>query len=476
MVNQWHHGNQSTVSAWVRLTFLTSIFLTSTFLTSKALLLALICTFIGLMTLKGIQINGSSYFPLDPEAERVLVIANRNSPVSLRVAQYYQQRRRIPTANFVTLDLPDSSLTPALESISYSTYQTQVEQPLRNFLTRNGLTDRIRYIVLTRGIPLRVKEVPYQLKSGETQTQHQSVDSTLAALDYRVSAIEFRDIEDQKLTKKEIFGLLTPNLYWRQTYPFEHHLTGGYLVTRLDGYSEREARALVDRALTPRPSLRGTVLIDPIGNYEHSNDPQLIDIYDPQSCKPQVIPLSCIPQPKAMIESTGKDMNNDLRLSLSLIQKSFTTLQMALAPPNTFTTGDNLMAYASWGSNDESFRPENYRKLKFIPGAIAETFVSTSARGFFPTSTGQSMIGDLMAAQGGVTGIRGYVEEPEFQGMGSPTILFNRYFGGANLATAYYQSIRYVGWRDVVLGDPLAMAIVKPRAANSDQKNLTNDQ
>ena len=471
MANQWHHGDRSIVSAWVRLTFLTS-----TFLTSKALLLALICTFIGLMTLKGIQINGSSYFPLDPEAERVLVIANRNSPVSLRVAQYYQQRRRIPIANFVALDLPDSSLTPALESIAYSTYQTQVEQPLRNFLTRNGLTDRIRYIVLTRGIPLRVKDVPYQLKSGKTQTQHQSIDSTLAALDYRVSAIEFKDIEDQQLTGKEIFGLLTPNLYWRQTYPFEHHLTGGYLVTRLDGYSEGEARALVDRALTPRPSLRGTVLIDPIGNYEHSNDPQLIDIYDPQSCKPQVIPLSCIPQPKAMIESTGKDMNNDLRLSLSLIQKSFVTLQMALAPPNTFTTGNNLMAYASWGSNDESFRPENYRKLQFIPGAIAETFVSSSARSFFPTSTGQSMIGNLMAHQGGVTGIRGYVEEPELQGIGSPTILFSHYFGGANLANAYYQSIRYVGWRDVVLGDPLAMAVVKPLMTNSDQQSLNHDQ
>ena len=466
MVNGRYHSDQSIVSAWVRLTFLTS----------KAVLLALILTLSGFITLEGIKINGSGHLPMDSEAGRVLVIANRNSPVSLRIAQYYQQRRQIPIANFVPLDLPDSSLTPGLESISYSTYQTQVEQPLRNFLTRNNLTDYIRYIVLTRGIPLRVKDVPYPLKGGETQTQHQSIDSTLAALDYRVSAIEFKDIEDQKLTGKAIFGLLTPNLYWRQTDRFEHHLTGGYLVTRLDGYSEGEARALVDRALTPRPFLTGTVLIDPLGNDEHSNNPQIIDIYDPQSCKPQVIPLSCIPLPRAMRESTGKEMNNDLRLSLSLMQKSFATLQTALAPPYTFTTGDNLIAYASWGSNDESFRPENYRKLRFIPGAIAETFVSTSARSFFSSSTGQSKIGDLMAYHGGVTGIRGYVEEPEFQGMGSPTILFSRYFGGANLATAYYQSIRFVGWRDVVLGDPLAMAIVKPPTANRDQESFTNDQ
>lgn len=447
-----------------------------TFLASKAVLIALILTLSGFITLEGITINRPSYLPMDSEAERVLVIANRNSPVSLRVAQYYKQRRQIPTTNFFTLDLPDSSLTPGLESISYSTYQTKVEQPLKDFLTRNGLTDRIRYIVLTRGIPLRVKDVPYRLRGGKTLTQHQSIDSTLAALDYRVSAIEFKDMEDQKLTGKEIFGLLTPNLYWRQTYPFEHHLTGGYLVTRLDGYSEGDARALVDRALTPRPSLTGTVLIDPIGNHEHSNDPQIVDIYDPQSCKPQVMPLSCLPLSKAMIESTGKDINNDLRLSLPMMRKFFATLQIALASPHTFTTGHNLMAYASWGSNDESFRPENYRNLQFLPGAIAETFVSTSARSFFSTSTGQSMVGDLMAHQGGVTGIRGYVEEPELQGMGSPTILFSRYFDGANLATAYYQSIRFVGWRDVVVGDPLAMAVVKPSPINIDQQRFTDDK
>ena len=447
-----------------------------TFLASKAVLIALILTLSGFITLEGITINRPSYLPMDPEAERVLVIANRNSPVSLRVAQYYKQRRQIPTTNFFTLDLPDSSLTPGLESISYSTYQTKVEQPLKDFLTRNGLTDRIRYIVLTRGIPLRVKDVPYRLRGGKTLTQHQSIDSTLAALDYRVSAIEFKDMEDQKLTGKEIFGLLTPNLYWRQTYPFEHHLTGGYLVTRLDGYSEGDARALVDRALTPRPSLTGTVLIDPIGNHEHSNDPQIVDIYDPQSCKPQVMPLSCLPLSKAMIESTGKDINNDLRLSLPMMRKFFATLQIALASPHTFTTGHNLMAYASWGSNDESFRPENYRNLQFLPGAIAETFVSTSARSFFSTSTGQSSVGDLIAPQGGVTGIRGYVEEPELQGMGSPTILFSRYFDGANLATAYYQSIRFVGWRDVVVGDPLAMAVVKPSPINIDQQRFTDDK
>jgi hypothetical protein len=439
-------------------------------LASRAILFALILTLSALITLESIKLNWSSDLPVDPETQRVLVIANRNSPVSLRVSQYYQQRRGIPAANFLTLNLPDSTLIPAFESIGYSTYQQQVEQPLRDFLTRKGWVNRIRYIVLTRGLPLRIKNVPYRLSSGEALNQHQSLDSTLAALDYRVSPIELKDMEYKAMTGKEIFGLLTPNLYWRQTVPFEHQLTGGYLVTRLDGYSEADARALVDRALSPRPSLVGTVLIDPSGDHEHSNDPQVIDIYDPQSCTPSVIP-DCNPQPKAMFESTGKDLNNDLRLGLPLMQKSFPNLQINLAPTRSFATGRDLIAYASWGSNDESFQPKNYRSLRFRPGAIAETFVSTGARSFFPTDTGQSQIGDLTAPQGGITGIRGYIDEPELQGMGSPTILFSRYFSGTNLATAYYQSIRFVGWRDVVLGDPLATAIVKHEYQNLSRRN-----
>lgn len=422
-------------------------------------MLALILIFRGFITLKYLQINASTHLPIDPEVDRVLVIANRNSPVSLRVAQYYQQRRGIPKNQFFTLDLPDSSLTPGLESISYSTYQTQLEQPLRDFLTRNDWVDRIRYIVLTKGIPLRIKDVPYRLKGGEPLNQHQSIDSTLAALDYRVSAIEFKDMEYKALTGKEIFGLLTPNLYWRQTGPFEHQLTGGYLVTRLDGYSEADARALVDRALSPRPSLSGTVLIDPSGKHEHNNESQVVDIYDPKACKPQAL-SQCKPQPRAMMEAPGTDLNNDLRLSLPMLRESFNNLQISLATPESFATGNDLIAYASWGSNDKSFDVKNYRNLKFRPGAIAETFVSTGARSFFPSAIGQSQIGDLMQQKVGVTGIRGYIEEPELQGMGSPTILFKRYFDGANLANAYYQSMRFVGWRDVILGDPLAKAIV----------------
>jgi uncharacterized protein (TIGR03790 family) len=426
---------------------------------AKVSLLLILLTLLGLFLLGAMKTTGLAIVTPDPETERVLVVANRNSPTSLRVAQYYMQRRGIPHQHLVTLDLPDSTIIPAFESISYPTYQKQVEQPVRDFLTRHQLTDRIRYMVLTRGIPLRIKDIPYRLASGAPRTQNQSIDSTLAALDYKSTPIEIKDQDYKKMTGEEIFAVLMPNLYWRQTVPFEHSLTGGYLVTRLDGYSEADARALVDRALTPRPHLSGTVLLDPSINDEITGEPQMVDIFDPAVCTPSVIP-NCTPLPRAMREAPGADLNNDLRLTAEMFKTTFAQLPVQVATPQSFATGTDLMAYASWGSNDPVFQLDPYRSLTFLPGAIAETFVSTGGRSFFPTSTGQSMVGDLIRGRQGVTGIRAYIDEPELQGIGSPTLLFSRYFGGANFATACYQSMRFVRWRDVILGDPLAKAVV----------------
>ena len=425
----------------------------------QASLLFILVTFAALLILGGLRTTVSSNLTADPETQRVLVVANRKSPISLRVAQYYMQRRGIPTTNFLTLDLPDSSLP--FESINYASYQKQVKQPLQDFLIQHKLSDRIRYIVLTKGIPLRVRQVPYTLVDGAPLFQDQSLDSTLAALDYKIAPIAFRDTEDQKLTGHQVFGMVTPNLYWRQTIPFEHHLIGGYLVTRLDGYSEADARTLVDRALTSRPRLSGSILIDPSGANETTGEDYLVDVFNPHDCTPQVIP-NCTPQPRALAEVYGLnwylDIDNDFRLSAQFIAKTWPQLSITIASPRTFASGQNLLAYISWGSNDVSFRTDNYHNLKFLPGAIAETIVSSSARTFFPTGQGQSLIGDLVAADQGVTGIRGYVNEPENRGIGSPTVLLSNYFQGANLATAYYRSIRFVGWQDLVLGDPLATA------------------
>ena len=117
------------------------------------------------------------------------------------------------------------------------------------------------------------------------------------------------------------------------------------------------------------------------------------------------------------------------------------------------------MGYASWGSNDRRFDKEKYRGNRFLPGSIAETAVSTSARTFVPTEEGQSLIGDLIKS--GVTGVKGYVAEPGLFAVARPSILFDRYVSGYNLAESFYMASQVIYWRDVVIGDPLAAPYAK---------------
>jgi hypothetical protein len=60
---------------------------------------------------------------------------------------------------------------------------------------------------------------------------------------------------------------------------------------------------------------------------------------------------------------------------------------------------------------------------------------------------------DLIAH--GLTGAKGYTDEPLLQAIASPTIVFDRYTDGYTLAESFYAASHFVGWEDVVIGDPL---------------------
>ena len=55
----------------------------------------------------------------------------------------------------------------------------------------------------------------------------------------------------------------------------------------------------------------------------------------------------------------------------------------------------------------------------------------------------------------GVTGAKGYTDEPLLQAVASPSILWDRYTRDWTLAESFYAASRFVGWEDIVLGDPL---------------------
>ncbi|MFQ5910212.1 MAG: TIGR03790 family protein [Thermoplasmata archaeon] len=90
----------------------------------------------------------------------------------------------------------------------------------------------------------------------------------------------------------------------------------------------------------------------------------------------------------------------------------------------------------------------------WVPGALAETYVSTGGRSFtYGTSYGQSLVADLL--RDGVTGLKGYVYEPYLGAVAHPNILFKAYTEGYTLAESFSMASEIaLSWMDAIIGDP----------------------
>lgn len=119
-----------------------------------------------------------------PTPEEVLVVYASNIDSSLYVKNYYVSIRTIPSVNVVPLNIPQSitypegtaELRPGGEDIwgngnlGWRYVKDAIADPIQNYLNTtyvNGqpLANRINYIVLVKGIPLKVRTLPYDTLS-----------------------------------------------------------------------------------------------------------------------------------------------------------------------------------------------------------------------------------------------------------------------------------------------------------------------
>ncbi len=125
----------------------------------------------------------------------------------------------------------------------------------------------------------------------------------------------------------------------------------------------------------------------------------------------------------------------------------------------SFVTGvGGLSGYLSTGSNCGCTAGQNSStwNLGFVPGAVGETLVSTSARTLiqYPWTGGQSLISDLVMDN--ITGVIGAVSEPWSSAFDPATSLFDSYFSGFNLADSFYDGQSNLAWKITIIGDPKA--------------------
>jgi uncharacterized protein (TIGR03790 family) len=323
--------------------------------------------------------------------DRVLVVHDALDPGSIAVADYYCRSRSIRADRRLAVR------ADPVDEISLADYQAHLEAPVRVFLDDAARKDSIDFIVLARGIPLRIRD------------NDCSVDAFLGAM----------DLPEEPPSHREAAGLRRlANPYYLQTRRFRHAEVGTYIVTRLDGYEVADALALVDRSLAARAE----------------PGPFLLDL-DPRRDRPGY-----------------GEVNAAARRAADLLRGR--GLRVVLEDTNVFASGPGPLAgYFSWGSNDGSFDSRTYRGLRFLPGALAETAVSTSGRTFRPCTGGQSLAADLVAD--GVTGVKAYVSEPLTVSLCRTDILFDRYTAGYTLAESFAAASPLVKWKDVIVGDPL---------------------
>ncbi len=279
-------------------------------------------------------------------------------------------------------------------------------------LRKRRLVETVYYIVTTLGDPLGVSGVTGL--SGDAA----SVDSELTLL-----YPELHGGPPHRLT-----GLIPNPYFGKVRSEFSHPEFPMYMVTRLAAYDFEGVKAMIDRAM--EASNQGKFVIDMSG---------------------------------------GNDMAGEkwLRTAAERLPKDRVVLEETFHP---LYDQSDVIAYASWGSNDGN-HDRRFPGFKWLPGGIATEYVSTDGRTFrrppqdwVPSNkwkqpelwfdgSPQSLTADFI--EEGATGASGHVYEPFLPFTPHPDILLPAYYRGTNLAQSFYLAIPGLSWQNIVVGDPL---------------------
>jgi uncharacterized protein (TIGR03790 family) len=337
-------------------------------------------------------------------AANVAVVINDNSPDSQRIGEHYARARSLPPENVLRIK------APVEETVERGIYAATIEGPLAAAIQRNRLHDRLLYLVLTKGVPLRV--------AGTTGSN-----GTLASVDSELTLLY------RKMTGRGVAAAgRVDNPYFlgaravAEARPFSHRDHDIYLVTRLDAFTADQAVALVDKALSPVQHGR-IVLQSRDGDLSGAN--------------------GWIAQASGRLAESGNSDRID--------------------------RDGPALGYYAWGAVDPARRART-TGVTFAAGAIAATLAGSDARTFAPppadwvpsgstdatkffAGASDILAGDLI--RDGVSGLAGHVGEPYLQGAVRPQILFPAYLSGRNLAEAFYLATPLLSWTTVIIGDPL---------------------
>ncbi len=337
-------------------------------------------------------------FSLTPE--EVLVLVNSENRYSMELADYYTDKRKIPKDNIVSLSVDDS------EVISFKDYQEKVEVPVRDFILKHKIKNRIRCLLLMYGMPLEFIHPDIKLK--DTETKNASLDSELALL-----FDEFHDLSGWQ-----------PNPFY-VGYGNKYEAARGnvLMVSRLDGSYPKIVKRIIDDSIAVELSgLKGNAYFD--ARWKEG---------------------------KADIEKSGyKLYDQSIRRAAGFIEKSGLMPVKFDEHSGLFQKGDcpDTALYCGWYSLREYVNAFTWKK-----GSVGYHIASGECTTL--KEPGSNVWCKRMLEEG-ITATLGPVSEPYVEAFPLPELFF-RFLtdGGWTLAECYALSKPFWSWQMILIGDPL---------------------
>ncbi len=395
--------------------------------------------------------------------------------VSEAVMEYYVNARNIPASNIVPLNNLDVSDTVSFPSgavwmddykevyisddnkAAWECYVDKIKTPIENHLNTtivNGvvLKNTIRYIVMCKGVPIKLQAYIDFDADLDPDPNVESNPSYWTKYNVSVDALTCLLYNPVINLYGTSYNSLSNPYYIQADMSFhfnERFLTNyfhngswyvNYLVTRLDGNSYNDIIGMIDRANAS----------DYAGNKWW--------ILDADTCHNEGVTKSVHNQ-------------NLIKNSLNRLKSyGFNTNPIDYDPSceyildNSVGINESVMGYTSCGRHAwmMTCNPENnpaYIQIcldfDYANGAVFNTFESMNGFSMYINNRygDHGMVSEFIK-MGGSCGL-GHTWEPLLGGIAKNDNLFNLYQMGYSFADAAYQSIPYLAWNNVVIGDPL---------------------
>ncbi|MDK3160207.1 TIGR03790 family protein [Kamptonema cortianum] len=367
-----------------------------------------------------------------PLARYVAVVFNANEPGSADLARLYAKGRGIPEQNVIGIRCDRG------ETVSRDHFDFRIKWPIREELQKRKLyqfqlntiesgmnRESIRYLVLIRGIPLRIAPVssneplpdfirdaanPGQTPPPELGRNDAAVDSELCLL---------------PVMQHPLSGPL-PNFFFGSPKPYAGD-DRMILVTRLDGPTYQDVERMIKDTLAAerRGGLKGRAYIDMRGIHE-----------GPYAIGDRWLKVAADELRKAKIPVVidDKEALFDAKMNMK-----------------------DAAIYLGWYA-PHLIGPMKQENFRFALGAIAYHIHSFSANTL--RNSESSWCGPFISR--GAVATMGAVNEPYLYFTPDVGIFINRLLAGWNFADSAYASQRMLSWQITMVGDPLYRPFPKP--------------